>query len=598
MYFISFEIPNCQVEKFNVTLSTIFKILITGQPMDLQNKTILVLGGFGLVGSAVARILVPENPKKVIITSLFQSEAEAAVRKFEKEFPDRPKGFFIPRGGDIFLRYEFNKISRIEILSDPVKRKILMSDIMDELNEDIIKSSSIYHLINEFKPDIIIDCINTATAIAYQDIYTSYRTIKKSIQDKVGYDEIVSETEMLLCTEYIPQLIRHVQILYSAMNKAKTSVYIKIGTSGTGGMGLNIPYTHSEEKPSRVLLSKSSIAGAHTLLLFLMARTPDAPITKEIKPTAAIAWKRIEYGEIKRRGRPIELSEIPITEAIPLKGKFQICSDKQYKASGKTLKSVFIDTGENGIFSKGEFETITAQKQMEFVTPEEIANVVKFEIKGGNTGHDIVSALDHTTLEPTYRAGYMQHMAVKKLAELEKRNNVQSVAFELLGPPRLSKLLYEIHLLSLFNKTMRDIIKADPEQLSKKCFKIISSDDNLRNEMLAIGIPILLPDGKSLLRGSIIKIPAFRGENELEINSRNIDSWAYQGWVDLRKSNMKKWQQRIKELIDEADAIPEEDTSSMHVRTRAYWNNFEEINIGKICSWIFIHEEQGPRMKD
>jgi hypothetical protein len=42
------------------------------------------------------------------------------------------------------------------------------------------------------------------------------------------------------------------------MVKAGTGAYVKIGTSGTGGMGLNIPYTHSEEKPSRVLLSKSA----------------------------------------------------------------------------------------------------------------------------------------------------------------------------------------------------------------------------------------------------------------------------------------------------------------------------------------------------
>ena len=96
--------------------------------------------------------------------------------------------------------------------------------------------------------------------------------------------------EMLLVTDYVPQLIRHVQVLWQSMVKAETTAYIKIGTSGTGGMGLNIPYTHSEEKPSRVLLSKSALAGAHTLLLFLMARTSGGPITKEVKPAAAIAW--------------------------------------------------------------------------------------------------------------------------------------------------------------------------------------------------------------------------------------------------------------------------------------------------------------------
>ncbi len=565
--------------------------------MEIQNKTILVLGGWGLVGSAVIRKLVSENPKKIIISSLRLSEAQEAVEKHRKEFPDKGKGLFAAWGGDIFVRNEFKELNRQEILNDTSRRRILMSDIMEELSDEILHKSSVYNLLTEYKPDIVIDAINTATAIAYQDVYTTYRSIKRAINLKADYDQIVEETEKLLCTEYIPQLIRHVQLLYSSMMEVGTKVYLKIGTSGTGGMGLNIPYTHSEEKPSRVLLSKSSIAGAHTLLLFLMGRTPEGPITKEIKPTAAIAWKRIEFGEIKRKGQPIELADIPVTRAIPLQDKFQICSDLNYPLTGETLKSVFIDTGENGIFSRGEFETITAQKQMEFVTPEEIADVVTFEIRGGNTGHDIVSSLDHATLEPTYRAGYMQHMAVKKLAELEKKHGSHSIAFELLGPPRLSKLLYEIHLMRLFNKTLQDIIDKTPEELSTKCFDIIANDDKLRNEMLAVGIPVLLPDGNSLLRGSMIKIPAFRGDNVVDVDEKNINTWAYEGWVDLRKENMKKWQVRLKELIEEANSIPEDDTSSQHVRTKEYWNNFEEISIGKICSWLFIHEEHGNRMK-
>lgn len=565
--------------------------------MNIQNKTVLVLGGWGLVGSAVARKLVGDCPKRIIITSLKLSEAEDAVAKLEEEFPEKGKGYFIPWGGDIFVRTEFKDDNRMKILSDKNKRSVVMEDIMEELSDDIIKSSSVYNLLYLFKPEIIIDCINTATAIAYQDIYTSYRSVKTAIKSKTDYETLVEEIEKLLCTLYIPQLIRHVQLLYTCMSMIKTEIYLKIGTSGTGGMGLNIPYTHSEEKPSRVLLSKSSIAGAHTLLLFLMGRTPEGPITKEIKPTAAIAWKRIEFGEIKKRGQPIELIDVPVTEAVPLKGKFTICSDKQYKTTGRTLKSVFIDTGENGIFSRGEFETITAQKQMEFVTPEEIADVVIYEIKGGNTGHDIVSSLDHATMEPTYRAGYMQHMAVEKLDELEKINNVKSVAFELLGPPRLSKLLFEIHLIGLNCKTMNDIINSDPEALSEKCFAQIIEDSKLRSEIISIGIPILLPDGESLLRGNSLKIPAFRGENTLDITGENIEKWAAEGWVDLRATNIKKWQKRIEELIEEAESIKALDTSSQHVRTKAYWNNFQEINIGKICSWLFIHEEHGKRMK-
>lgn len=565
--------------------------------MNIQNKTVLVLGGWGLVGNAVIRKLVPEKPKKIIVTSLRKEEAEDEVVRLQKEFSDLPKNYFVPWWGNIFVRHEFKDQDRFELLANPEKRKVLMRDTMEELTDEILHNSSIYKLLIEHKPDIIIDCINSATGIAYQDVYTTYHRLKKTIENKLPLEDLAAETERLLCTLYTPQLIRHVQILYNSMNKTKTEIYVKIGTSGTGGMGLNIPYTHSEEKPSRVLLSKSSVAGAHTLLLFLMGRTPDAPITKEIKPTAAIAWKRIEFGEIKKHGKPIEVLDVPFDQAIPLNDKFKLKLDKQIKSSGEKLKSVFIDTGENGTFSRGEFEAITAQGQMEYVTPEEIAVDAIYEIKGGNTGHDIINALDNATLEPTYRAGFLQHSAVDKLEELEKIHNTNSVAFELLGPPRLSKLLHEINILKEICGGMKQIIKENPFDLSNKALEFLKNNSKLRNEIVSIGIPILLTDGKSLLRGNDIKIPPFRGDNELDINSKNIDMWAHDGWVDLRESNMKDWQARIKKIIDEAEGISPTDTSSMHVRTKKYWNNFEVIDIGKVVGWIFIKEEKGERMK-
>ena len=565
--------------------------------MNIENKTVLVLGGWGLVGSAVARKLVPQKPKQIIITSLRKEEALDQVAKLQIEFPDSGKDFFVPWWGNIFVRNEFKDRNRLELLENKDERKILMSDTMEELNDEILKSSSIFKLLSEYKPNIIIDCINSATGIAYQDVYTTYRTIKKTIETDSAKESIIDETEKLLCTLYVPQIIRHIQILYASMSQAETEIYVKIGTSGTGGMGLNIPYTHSEEKPSRVLLSKSSIAGAHTLLLFLMGRTPDAPITKEIKPTAAIAWKRIAYDEVKKANKPIELFDVNFDEAIPLNDKLTLKIEKDFKSTGENLKSVFIDTGENGTFSKGEFETITAQGQMEYVTPEEIAEDVIFEIKGGNTGHDIINALDNATLEPTYRAGFLQHYAVEKLNELEKINNVDSVAFELLGPPRLSKLLHEINLLKKAGGFMKDIVLMDAKVLQTKMMEILKTNSKLRSEIVSIGIPILLPDGKSLLRASLMKIPPNRGENKLKITEGNINLWAKDGWVDLRLENILAWQERLKGIMTEANSLPKDDTSSMHVRTARYWNNFERFDIGKVVSWIFIHEERGKRMK-
>lgn len=568
--------------------------------MDIQNRKVLVLGGWGLVGSAICRKLVDEKPKQIIVTSLLKKESYEAVEMLRKEFPRTPKNFFIPFWGNIFVRYELKDMSREEIISNGRYRKMLIDDMLSELTDEVLRRSTIFHLVNRYKPEIIIDSINSATAIAYQDLFQSARDVlrlMKTARSKAGQKTLNIATERLISTLYIPQLIRHVQLLYQTMHKCGTKIYIKIGTSGSGGMGLNIPYTHSEERPSSVLLSKSAVAGAQTMLLFLMGRTPDAPITKEIKPTAAIAWKKVGYGDINRRGKPIELEDCPPAKAVQLKGKLTLRLDKFAKPLNKTLKSVFIDTGENGIFSRGEFEAITAPGQMEFVTPEEIAESTIYEIKGGNTGHDIINALDNATLSPSYRAGYLFQSAKEQIEALEQAHNVDSVAFEVLGPPRLSKLLYEAYLLKVTCSDMHTVLKTSAKDLSKKLHNLIIKDQTLRSQIISIGIPILLPDGASMIRGNEIKIPPFRGENELPIKPKNIELWAHNGWVDLRTKNMKQWKSRFREIIKACDTIPLADTSSRFIYNRQYWNNFNEIVPGKLVGWIFNYEEKGMRMK-
>ncbi len=556
----------------------------------------MVLGGWGLVGSAVCRKLMEQKPGRLIVTSLFKHEADEAVAQLRKEFPKAAKGMFVPWSGNIFVRLELKDQPREVMLSDRRTRAMLMDDMVGEMTTAVLRRSTLFHLLSKFKPNVVIDCINSATAIAYQDIFQSMRTVLQKLRNPES-GQVTDEVERLICTQYMPQLIRHVQIMYQSLKQSGAKMYVKIGTSGTGGMGLNIPYTHSEERPSRVLLSKSSVAGAHTLLLFLMGRTPDGPIIKEIKPTGLIGWKKIDYGEIRKRKQAIPLVDCTPQNAVRLNGKLRIRMPEAGRALGKNLKSVFIDTGENGLFSKGEFEAITTPGQMEFVTPEEIADSVIFEIRGGNTGHDIINALDNATLEPTYRAGYLFHNALKNLERLEKKHRVDSVAFEMLGPPRVSKLLYEAYLLKLAYGDMSVVAKANAQAMSRKLRSLITKNRDLRARIISIGIPILLPDAKSLIRGPEIKIPPFHGENSVALSKSNIDSWARDGWVDLRVPNMRVWKARCAALIKEISSIPKKETGSRFMRNSDYWSRFPEIDPGKIVGWIFSVEEHGQRMK-
>ncbi|NIR51418.1 short-chain dehydrogenase [candidate division KSB1 bacterium] len=568
--------------------------------MEITNKKVMVFGGWGLVGMAICRKMLEENPEELIVLSLREREAKDACAALKKT--STADTGITPYWGNIFVRDSMQGLSRADILENPKYRNWLISDILEDLSEDMLKQSYLFQAIDHFRPHIIVDCVNSATAVAYQDVFRGYYNLKGELnqfKEKKSYsDKFEAEVEKILCTLYIPQLIRHVQILYEAMRRSKTGFYVKIGTSGTGGMGLNIPYTHSEEKPSRTLLSKSAVAGAHSLLLFLMARTPDAPITKEIKPTAAIAWKKIAFGEIKRGSEPVVLYDCPPDDAVTIKDELHLNEFGNYKKLDKVLKDVYVDTGENGIFSYGEFAAISSSGQMELVTPEEIARNVVYEIRGGNTGHDVINALDNATMGPTYRAGVMRQSALSKMQVLMDEHKCDSIAFELLGPPRLSKLLYEAHLLKLTCGTMQNVLDGDLEKFSAQMQELLASNQNLRSAILSIGIPILLKDGVKLLRGPHMKIPAYRDKESFKVSAEAIDQWAKDGWVDLRVSNMRIWQKRIRKIFEEMESIPLDDTSSRFDRDRTYWMEEETINIGKLVGWIFSNEEHGLRMKD
>jgi len=581
----------------------LFRVESKGADMDIKGKKVLVLGGAGLVGRALCRQVIEAGATSLVICSRFEDEAREFADELKREYPDI-KCF--AEWGDIFVRHQMKDLSREEIIGDHERRHMFLSDLINPLNREILTESTVFKLLTKHIPEIVLDSVNTASMIAYQNIFGVTKDALSSIApDGKAAGEAL---ERIAATQYVPQLIRHVQIMLQSMVEAKTRFYLKIGTCGTGGMGLNIPYTHSEDRPSQMLLAKSAIAGAHSLLLFLMARTPGGPIIKELKPAAAIAWKRVGFGPIKKRGEPIYLEDVSLEEAIPLKGMLSKSNPRGMKyiiKDGKpaVLEAPYIDTGENGFFSLGEFEALTDEGQMEFITPEEIAQCAVWEIKGLNTGRDIVAALDNSVLGPTYRAGYMRYGALSEMRRLVDETGVESVAFEILGPPRLSKLLYEGFLLRECFRTFEGVIKSSPDEMSKKLEERIIRDSNLRSRIVSIGIPILMADGNRLLRGSRMAIPpdiSGRPDDKLEVDEEKINKWAHDGWVDLRRKNMAKWQTRFKTIMSIVEDVPASDTSSAFTKGRRYWQDADgsyPISFAKLTSWIFINEDRGERMK-
>ncbi len=541
--------------------------------MNIEGKTVLAIGGFGLVGMAVCRELLPHRPGRIIIHSLRREEAEDARDRLAREAGETE---IVAAWGDIFA--QIGRDSMMERLNGQLVA----------LTDDDLPTFVLHRLIDESRPDIVIDCVNTATGIAYRNIF---RAAEKLLEELAGDAVSTQAAEELLDALYIPRLIRHIQVLYRSMASLGTSMYIKVGTTGTGGMGLNVPYTHSEEKPSRVLLSKSALAGAHSMLLFLMARTPGAPITKELKPAAAIAWKKIGYGPISRGGEPIRLVD---ARPRPLGRTFSTHDADAASPTDRVLESVFIDTGENGIFSLEEFSALTTSEQMEFVSPEEIARYLVFEVQGGNSGHDVINALDNVIIGPSYRAGLMRHWALEKMVELETQHGTESVAFEMLGPPRLSKLLYEAHLLRLAFSTMNAVRDTPVDEVTRALNALVLEKPEVASTIASVGLPVLLDSGE-IIRGPKVIIPA--EAEDVEITDERLEAWVRDGWVDLRMENCRRWVQRFARIHDDLAALDASETSSRYLRNHRFWHDENLILPGKIAGWIFAEEEQGGRMK-
>jgi hypothetical protein len=547
--------------------------------MDLRDRTVMILGGSGLVGHAVARRLLGAAPRRVVLVALFEAEVRATARALE---PYRGRATLEVEWGNVFLPAGIARLERGSVMANAEHRRHLVQDLLSELTDDILQRSFLYQLLLKYKPDAVVDSINTATAFAYQDALRSAQDLL-ALARRGEVDEAAVERHVLLLT--LPQLIRHVQILVESLKRAETKAYVKIGTSGTGGMGFNIPYTHSEERPSRPLLTKSAVGGAQSLLLFLLGRTPGAPAAIEIKPTATIAWREIGFGPIRRKGKPIPLVDCP--KPVTLAQAFSPGA-APWCDLGKPLEGVFIDVGENGLFAPDEFETVTALGQMEFITPEEVADYVAMELEGRPTGRDVVGALDAATAGPTYRAGMLRASALARLRSLEQQTQSRAVAYEMLGPPRLTKLLWESHLCGLLRPSVRALAQSRPVELAAEAYARVQRDAGVRSHILSVGIPILTPDGEGLYRGSLVVVPG---------DGADPRAAAPRGWVDLRPDQFGVWIKRAQQMVaQDADRAGRAAESGSDVDWMAIGAD-DPIEPARFATWVFRFEDRGERIK-
>ncbi|MCK6526302.1 hypothetical protein L6R50_01645 [Myxococcota bacterium] len=580
--------------------------------MRTRDESFLVLGGAGLVGMAVCRLLVSRHgARRVVVASLKEEEAREAVAELTSTAPDVD---FVPVWGNLFVPHDLAFLSPRDLVADPGRRRRLLDHIFEDF-EAACAENHLARIIREHQPDVIVDCVNTATGISYQDVVAGTKTLRQDVEEWASADggerdlsDFRADLEKLLLSQTSPQLIRHVRFLYEATREKPgqrgTRMYVKVGTTGTGGMGLNIPFTHSEDRPSVTLLTKTEVAFGHTGLLFLMARTPDAPIVKEVKPAAMIGYKAVEVRHIPdETGRPVRLFR-PRSVDVSALGRLDTReADAEYEDTGRTLRVAVVNTGENGLFALGEFAAITARDEMEFVTPEEIAQRISQEILGASTGHDVVAALDSSVMGPTYRAGLLRTVAMKDLKRLADEHGVPSIALGKLGPPELSKLLFEAHLLrACFGEELDALLHEGvgsarlpraPEAMAA-AMADTALGTGIAEMAISIGVPVLMPDGRTLLRGPRIRVPEVKGKySTAPLGGGDVDRFARKGWIDLRPANAARWQERIRRVESARHALERQGSAAVGRETYLPI----KLVIGELVAWVLNNEMDGYRIK-
>ena len=197
---------------------------------------------------------------------------------------------------------------------------------------------------------------------------------------------------------------------------------------------------------------------------------------------------------------------------------------------------------------------------------------------------DTLTWINESSGRCVYRGGYLREVALNRLRQLEAEHG-ESVAFEILGPPRLSKLLFEAYLLKRTCETTEAVLYEAPDALAAALERTVFEDPDLRRRIISVGIPILLSDGERILRGPVAKAET-----------------AHHGWVDLTASNMAEWQVRLETIREAVHGELAADSSSSCDRgfavSRTWGDDAAFYDIGEIVAWVFTYEEKGKREKN
>ena len=540
-----------------------------------KDKLILILGA-GQIGEACAIRLIADQPKEIILHTLTEEESKLAVDNVKREVK-LGKTKLLRSWGNVLVPVSLVHTKREDLIKNEHKIDSLLKYYYENLSTEVVDNSALYQIIKKHKPDLIIDAINTATVVGYlDDPYSLPRSLLKDFKENKKSDWEIN-CKKLLSSSIVPSLIRFTQVIQKSIKDFNIEYFIKVSTTGLGGMGVNLMYTHGDKNEpgmSSGILGKVAAAGVFHQLMWSLSHTPGCNV-RIIAPAALVGWQPVGFGKFRSHG--VNVPVVDNKKVAVLKENKIFNVSKNAKKTSKILEIPFVDSGENSAYSLYEMHAITTLGQMESITREEVAEAV-YQAAHGSTKHDLLTGMDYVSLGSTYAGSFQRNLVLKKLQKIQDDKNVPSIATNNLGPT-VSKHLFELHiLLDLSGFDILKTIKTPAVKLSSLAKNYVYKEDTVRKQALSLGLPFLF-EKNEILTGDHCFVPSPADKNI--VNKKNIEKWSNAGWIDLRETAIKNWQLWLKRGYD--GHLKEQKTSlanpAIHYRAIASKNPGEILGL-------------------
>lgn len=245
---------------------------------------------------------------------------------------------------------------------------------------DAFKERTLFGAIKQYQPDVIVNGINIATIFSQDTDH--------GLENMLNF--------------YID--------LYQSLAKInKRADYIQIGTTGSGGLGFNIPFTHGEKIEELPIIRKAAFAGITTAMLTLLSKSfSNGTIIAEIKPALAIFHRE------------------PVVRT----------------------NAAFLDGGESGLYSYNEVALLTSF--MGFTTADRVAEKILYALKnkkvpGLVTKYDVIDHVNHATIDQEARDVIVKKKVLRVLKKLSEHPSILVTGN--LGPPSVTRDFLIAHLI-------------------------------------------------------------------------------------------------------------------------------------------------------